>query len=158
MSRIYRVNFESVAVTAAQDLVFIPGATGKMVRILRRWVNATDTTLVTAQSLALRERFLPATVTAGTGGTTGITPSKTDPGDAISSITTAGTNNTGKATTSGTAIILWENGAHIWNGYEGQVDAPYAIGPSEAYVLELLSTVSGTVHLSGGAMLEEIGG
>ena len=158
MPRVYRVTFEGVAVTAAQDLVFVPGATGKMVRILRRWVGATDTTLPTAQMLQLRERFLPATVTAGTGGTTGITPSKTDPGDATCSITTAGTNNTGKATTSGTAVVLNEDSCHINNGYNEYSLNPPPIGPSEGYVFELLSTVSGTVHLSGGVEFEEIGG
>lgn len=158
MPREYQVTFDAVLVSAAQDLVFIPGATGKMIRILHRWVGATDTTLVAAQSLQLRERFLPATVTAGTGGTTGITPGKTDPGDAACSVTTAGTNNTGKATTSGTAIVLWSNGVHIWNGYDDELDVPYPIGPSEAYVFELESTVSGTVHLSGGVAIEETGG
>jgi hypothetical protein len=158
MGRIYRVTFDAVLVAAAQDLVFIPGATGKMVRVLHRWVGATDTTLVSAQSIQLRERFLPATVTAGTGGTTGITPTKTDPGDATCSITAAGTNNTGKATTSGTALILWTNGVHLWNGYDDDLDAPYPIGPGEGYVFELESTVSGTVHLSGGVEIEEIGG
>ncbi len=158
MGRIYRVTFDNVAVTAAQDLIFIPGATGKMYRVLHRWVGVTDTTIVTAQSLQLRERFLPATVTPGTSGTTGITPSKTDPGDAACSISTAGTNNTGKATTSGSAVVLWTSGVHIWNGYDDELDSPYPIGPSEAYVFELESTVSGTVHMSGGVEFEEIGG
>lgn len=158
MGRIYRVTFEQVSVSAAQDLIFIPGATGKMIRILHRWVGSTDTTIAAAQMLSLRERFLPATVSVGSGGTTGITPTKTDPGDATSSVSTAATNNTSKATTSGTPLVLWENGVHIFNGYDGDLDAPYPIGPSEAYVFELLSSVSGTVHLSGGVEIEEIGG
>ena len=158
MGRIYRLTFPSTLVSAPQDLVFLPGATGKMIRILHRWVGATDTTLVTAQSIELRERLLPATVTAGTGGVTGVTPSKTDFGDATCSVTSAGTNNTGKATTSGTALVLWDVGVHLWNGYDDDVDAPYPVGPGEAYVFELLSTVSGTVHLAGGIEFEEIGG
>jgi hypothetical protein len=158
MGRIYRVTFDNVSVAAPQDLVFIPGAAGKMVRILHRWVGSTDTNIATAQMLQLRERFLPTTVTPGSGGTTGITPSKTDPGDAVCSIATAATNNTSKATTSGTAVVLWTDGVHVFNGYDDTLDAPYPIGPSEAYVFELESTVSGTVHLSGGVEFEEIGG
>jgi hypothetical protein len=159
MPRIYRQSFEGVAVSAAQDLVFIPGsAAGKTVRILRRAVGATDTTIPTSQMLQLRERFLPATVTAGSGGTTGATPAKNDPGDATCGITTAGANNTAKATTSGTAVTLWENGAHIFNGFDDPVLNPYPIQNGEAYVFELLSTVSGTVHLSGYVEFEEIGG
>lgn len=159
MPRVYKQTFEAVAVSAAQDLVFIPGpAAGKIVRILRRWVQATDTTLPTAQMLELRERYLPATVTAGTGGTTGATPAKAeDQGDATCSITTAGTNNTSKATTSGTAVTLNEMGVHIFNGYDEICLKPPVINPSTAYVFELLSTVSVTVHLSGGVLFEEIG-
>jgi hypothetical protein len=156
MSRINRINFEQVAVTAAQDLFGVRPAAGKMIRILHRWIGATDTTLVTAQSIAIRERYLPVTVTAGTGGTTP-TIVAIDPGDNVSNAT-VWANATGKATTSGTAVILWENGCHIWTGYDDDLDAPYVIGPLEAYVFELLSTVSGTVHLSGGMTFEEIGG
>jgi hypothetical protein len=158
MGRIYRVTFDNVSVSAAQDLVFIPGATGKMIRILHRWVGSTDGNIPTAQMLQLRERFLPATVSLGSGGTTGITPSKTDPGDSACSVTTAATNNTSKATTNGTAVQLFATGVHIFNGYDDDIDAPYPIGPSEAYVFELESAVSGTVHLSGGVEFEEIGG
>jgi hypothetical protein len=158
MGRVYRVTFPGTLVAAPQDLIFLPGAAGKMIRILHRWVGATDTSLVNAQSLELRERILPATVTAGSGGVTGITPSKTDLGDATCSISTAGTNNTTKATTTGTANILWADGTHIWNGYDDDIDAPYPVGPGEAYVFELISTVSGTVHLAGGVEIEEIGG
>jgi hypothetical protein len=159
MSRIYRVSFEGVAVSAAQDLVCIPGsAAGKTVRILRRAVGATDTTIPTSQMLQLRERFLPATITLGSGGTTGITPSKNDPGDSTCGITTAQTNCTTKTSTSGTPVTLWENGAHIYNGFDDPVLNPYPVQNGEAYVLELLSTVSGSVHLSGYVEFEEFGG
>ena len=160
MARAYTVTFEAVAVTAAQDLVFFPGATGKIYRVIRAWVGCTDTTAPTNQQLSLRARFLPATVTAGTGGTTAITPSKVDPGDATCSATTAGTNNTTKATTTGTAIVLYENGVNIMAG-DNKAWSPERrpiIGPSEAFVWELLSTVTPTVHLSGGVEVEEIGG
>lgn len=156
MPRIYRVTFEEVAVTAAQDLVQISGAAGKMVRILRRWVGATDTTLPTEQMLALRERFLPATVTNGSGGTTP-TITKNDPGDAAASAT-ALVNNTTKATTSATAVVLNEASVDSKLSYDEWYLNPPLIGPGEAYVFELLSTVSGTMHLSGGVEIEESGG
>lgn len=160
--RIYRVTFENVAVTAAQDMVFIPGASNKMYLILRRWVGNTDVTQATAQQIYVRERYLPATVTTGSGGTTGITPSKLSPGDATCSITTAATNNTTKATTSGTAVILNEMGVYLYQGYdEPWLELPVGkqpeIPPSTAYVWELLSTASGTIHLSGGVEIAELG-
>jgi hypothetical protein len=156
MSRLYRVTFEQVLISAAQDLFQINGASGKMLRILHRNIGATDTTLVTAQSLALRERLLPSSVSNGSGGTTP-TIYKTDSGDAAASFT-ALVNNASKATTTGTAAVLFETGCHIYNGYDDEFDVPPVIGPNQAYVFELLSTVSGTAHFSGSVLVEEIGG
>lgn len=156
MPRNYTIMFESVTVTAAQDLVQVKGASGKIFRPIRAWVKATDTTLPTAQMISARCRFLPATVTDGSGGTTP-TPAKTDPGDAAASIT-ALMNNTVKATTNGTAIVLDEGGEHIYSGYDVIFPVRTPIGPSESFVFELLSTVTGTVHLSGGVIVEEMGG
>jgi len=158
LPRAYQVTFDGVAVSAAQDLVGIAGATGKFYQILRHWVGCTDTSVATGQMLQLRSRFLPATVTAGTSGTTGITPSKKDPGDAAASNTTCGTNNTGKATTNGTAVVLYLNGCHLYQGDNWRYDNSPIIGPSELFVFELESTVSGTVHLSGGVEFLEYAG
>ncbi len=160
MGRIYRVTFENVSVTAAQDLVQITGATGKMMRICRAWACSSPTTAPTDQQLRIRCRFLPATVSVGSGGTTGITPSKNDPGDAVCSSATCATNNTTPATTNGTAIVLDVAGVNVKSGYDTQwfgSNRP-AVGPSEAFVFELLSTVSGTVPMSGGCEFEETGG
>lgn len=158
MGRFYRVTFKGVAVSAAQDLVQITGATGKMMRILRHWVGITDTSVATGQMIQLEGRFLPATVTVGSGGTTGVTPSKNDPGDAACSSSTCAINNTTQATTSGTAIVTYENGCHLYQGDNWRYDNPPVVGPSEAFVFSLISTVSGTVHMSGGVEIEEIGG
>lgn len=156
MPRTYSVTFEQVSVAAAQDLVQINGGAGKICRILRQWVSSSDTTAPTNQQLALRSRFLPATVSNGSGGTTP-TPRPLDPGDAAASVT-ALANNTSKATTNGTATILEENGCNVYAGYDYAFPRPPIVGPSEAFVFELLSTVSGTVHLSGGVLVEESGG
>ncbi len=155
MSRIYSVTFENVSVSAAQDLLQIKGASNKMLRILRRWVGATDTTIPTGQMLRLRERVLPATVTDGSGGSTP-TPAKHDQGDAAASFT-ALANNTTPATTNGTASVQYAMGCHIFNGFDDIHDDPPTIAPTSSYVFELLSTVTGAVHLSGGVEVEEIG-
>ncbi len=157
MGRQYYVPFEQVAVAAAQDLLQINGAAGKMLKILRVKWGCTDTTLATSQSVATRCRFLPATVTNGSGGTTPTISGS--PGNSAASFT-ALANNTTKATTSGTPVVTFESGDHLYNGFEkfwGKDESP-VVGPSEAFVFELLSTPSGTVHLSGGADVEEIGG
>lgn len=156
MPRTYSVTFEEVACTAAQDLVQIKGAAGKMLRILRQYVALTDTSPPTNQQFALRSRFLPATVSDGSGGTTP-TPRPFDPGDAAASFT-ALANSTSKATTNGTATILEENGANSFAGYDYMFPRPPVIGPSESFVFELLAATTGTPHLSGGVVVEEMGG
>lgn len=157
MPRAYHVSFVGVTVAAAQDLIQITGATGKMMRILRIMLGCKDTSVATSQMLSLRARFLPATVTVGSGGTTGITPSKADQGDAACSSTTCAVNNTTQATTSGTAVILYANGIHLYQGENFRFDNPPCIGPSQAFVFELLGAPSGTVNLSGLVEFEEIG-
>lgn len=160
MGRIYKVPFGDstggVTVSAAQDLLQIKGATGKMLRILHCNVCAVDTVAPTSQMLQLRGRILPATVSDGSGGSTP-TIYKADPGDAAASFT-ALANNTSKATTSGTPVETFVTGVYIWNVFDLEDEAPYPVGPSESFVFELLSTVAGTVHLSGYVTVEEIGG
>lgn len=156
MPRRYVVTSEAVSVSAPQDLVQLKGASGKIVRILGVKCGATDTTLPTAQMMSTRCRFLPATVSDGSGGSTP-TPQKVDPGDAAASCT-ALANNTSKATTNGTAVIVHESGWHIYAGEDYLFPDPIIVGPSESFVYELLSTVTGTVHLSTKLILEELGG
>jgi hypothetical protein len=158
MGRIYTITTENVAVSAAQDLVQVIGAAGKIGKLRRVSVGATDTTLPTAQMMDLRCRFLPATVTNGSGGTSP-TPQKVDPGDAAASIT-AKANSTTPATTGGTAALLQGWGVHIYAGLDytfPQASQP-TVGPSESVTFELLSTLSGTVHLTTTVEVEEIGG
>ena len=155
MPRVYNVNFEDVAVAAAQDLVLIVGAAGKQLKIRKIWAAFTNTSLPTAQGLKFRGRFLPTTVTNGSGGAAA-TPRPVDPGDAAATFT-ARVNDTTKATTSGTATIQEEGGGHVYNPYERVFGAPPQVGPSQAFVFELLSTPSGTLNLSGGVEVEEAG-
>lgn len=158
MPRNYTAVFENVTVSAAQDLFQIIGAAGKTVRVKRVSVGATNTTLVTAQSLQLRMRFLPVTVTNGSGGSSP-TFRQNDPGDAAPSVT-AKANSTTPATTNGTALTLQEWGVHIFAGldYSFPIGREPVVGPSESVVFELLSTVTGTVAMSGTVDVEESGG
>jgi hypothetical protein len=155
MPRTYRVTFEDVSVSAAQDLVLVVGATGKLVRIIKAWVGEGSTTAPTDQQLKLRCRYLPATVTNGSGGGAGAL-AKLDQGDAAASIT-ARINDTTKATTSGTAVVLDEAGVNVKAGYETYFTQRPTVPASTAFVFELLSTPSGTLKLSGGVEVEEMG-
>lgn len=160
MPREYVVTFEKVSVTAVQDFFQIKGASGKILRIKEVTITDVDQTLPTNQQMALRMRFLPATVTDGSGGSTP-TPQKTDPGDAAASFT-ALANNTSKATTNGTAVTIREDGANLYAGYSyawPPADRP-VIGPSESFVAELLTAPvsAGTWVMSGTVTVEEMGG
>ena len=158
MARIYRAFFEDVSISVAQDMLQLKGASGKMLRLLGVGCYCTNTTLATSQSIKTRTRVLPATVTDGSGGSTP-TVQKTDIGDAAASAT-ALANNTTKATSSGTVVVVDEGGAHLYNGYEKRWTRDNApkIGPSQAAVLELMSKVIGTVNMSGWMEFEEEGG
>jgi hypothetical protein len=155
--RTYDMPFENVAVSAAQDLCAILGPAGKMVRIKRVWVGATDTAIPTAQMLQLRCRTATATFAVGSGGAAGVLKPE-DTGDAAATVT-GRVNDTVKSTTSGAFSIIQELGVHIYQGYDftWPQDSRPTVGPTQGFVFELLSTVSGTVHMSGGVTVEEIG-
>ncbi len=156
MPRRYIVPAEQLSLTAASDIIQISGATGKMLRIIRWWWRPTDNVLATAQVLATRCRYLPATVTVTAGSA--VTPQKIDNGDAAASFT-ATKNNTTKTTTNGTAQTVDEAGGHVYNGYEQQPEKEIWVGPTDAFVFELLSSsIQGTVTINAGVEVEEMGG
>lgn len=149
------MSFENVLVAAVQDLVSLKGSSGKTCRVLRVWVGATDTTLQTAQSLRLNVKYSNATITLGSGGTVP-TPTMVDPGDTAAAYT-AHVNDTTQATTSGAFTKIVSQGVHNYAGWDWPFKTPPVFGLNEGIVFELLSTVSGTCHFSGGAEVEETG-
>jgi hypothetical protein len=155
MPRTYEVSFVNVAVSAAQDLIAIIGGAGKMLRIKRVKWGCSNTTLATGQNLSTQCRIMPATYTTGSAGSAP-TPRPVDPGDTAATFT-ARANDTVKATTSGTPEIVDEDGSHLFAGYNFSFPNPPLVGPTAGFVFELLSTVSGTVNLSGVVEVEEMG-
>lgn len=160
MGRTYNVTFEEITIAAAQDLfeLFFPASTYKALKILRHWLSCSDTTLPAATFLPLRSRILPSAVTNGTGGGTA-TVGKTDPGDSNASFT-AHRNNTTQATTTGTPVIEYEDGFHLFQGHEWMYDRPPIIigGQAQSFVFELLAVpASFSVKMSGGLTVEEMG-
>lgn len=159
VGRRYVLNVPPVTVSVAQDLAQFNGAANHIYRIIKCWIGCTDTSIATGQMLSLRARFLPATVTNGSGGTGSLTPNKVDQADAACSSATNLINSTTKATTSGSAVILLSASTHLYQPFvwdwEAADECPIII-PSTAFVFELLSTVGGTVNLSGGVLVEEI--
>lgn len=157
MSRTYTCVTENVSLTAAQDLAQIKNASGsnKMLRIKRCEFNVTDSSPAASQMLRFRARLLPATVTDGSGGTTP-TPQPLDHGD-VAATFSALMNNTTQATTSGTASVLWADGAFLLSGVDEVFIQPPTVAPAQSFVFELLNAPTGTVHGSTTITVEEIG-
>lgn len=156
MPRDFTISFENVTISAAQDLVSLKGSTGKVNQVLRCWFGMTSTTLQTAQGIRLNTKYGSATVTLGSGGAAG-NARAIDPGDSAWS-GTARTNDTTPATTSGSFVNLVSQGVHNYGGWDfiwGQNGPTF--GLNEGFVMELLSTVSGTCAFSGGILVREYG-
>jgi hypothetical protein len=173
MARVYVVQFDQVAVSAAQDLFCIYSAAvtaGKAARLMRVVVSATDTTIPTTQMLAVQVKLLTGTVTAGSAGSAA-TPQKVDNGDPAATYT-ARVNDTTPASGTTTQIV-YDGGFHAYNGFDESFFAdganpkgaqPTIVGAlaagsagSAAIQVSLKNATTGTIHLSGSAWFEEIG-
>jgi hypothetical protein len=147
-SRVYVSNFENVAISAVQDVESLRAA-GASGAIIHHIVLSAGGGVTTPSEIRLRLKRLPATVTAGSGGSAP-TISAVDSGDTKTATCVVRANDTTQATTSGTAAILltWQ-----WNvlGQFEYLPAPEdreIIQPGEALVLDIpgapaSTTVSG---------------
>src|ERR1700733_1041045 len=100
--RMYSINFTDVSVSAAQDLINITATAGMAFKIHR--IEGGQRSLTAWESKPVKLVRLPATVTAGSGGSA-VTPQKMNNGDAAATVT-ARANDTTPATTSGAATVL----------------------------------------------------
>jgi hypothetical protein len=156
MPRRYAITFKNVAVSAAQDLISVQCGSGKTLRICKIWLYGTDTTLQTAQMLQCLLKYA-TTFAFGSGGTV---PSPAgvplDPGDSAASFTSHINDTTASAST---FKDVYPCGGHNYAGITKDFGmGGIILGPSEGASFQLLSTVSGTCHFSGGMEVEESGG
>lgn len=153
--RLYSVSFAGVAITATQDLfTIIPGAT-KICAI--HSFELAQVTKTSVEILRARLRLVPATVTAGSGGSAP-TPVPFSSGDAAATFT-ARANDTTPATSSGTILDLW---ADQWNLLNGLLwvppitNRPFVIAPGAAAVLSLGTAPAASITASGTIVVEEL--
>jgi hypothetical protein len=155
MAEIFTVVVENVAVTAAQDIIAVYAATTKKLQILAVELAASGQT--TIGNYPIRLRYLPATVTSGSGGSAA-TPKNVNPDGAAPSFT-ARINDTTHAVTGGTAADYVASQFNPINGYYWQPPTPVGDEPkadiSSALVLSLDSVV-GTLNISATLWLREI--
>ena len=157
MPRRYTIAEPSFAAAANMNLIEIKGAANKIVAVRRWWWKPSDNTLAPAQVIQTRCRLLPATVTDATTGTN-TSPSifANDGGDAAATFT-AITKGTVIATTTGTARLYDAAGSHSYNGYDQTIEDPVTVAPSQAFVFEIVGSITATIDIVVGAEVDEIG-
>lgn len=158
MARLYTISFSGISPpgTAPQDFFEVLGVAGKRVALKRFTLDATDSTIPTSQMVQISWGF----ATAGTpalGSGTSPTKQAVDPGDAAASFTALVNSTTLGA---GTRQTVSNRGFHVYNGIdEGSIDPAQpplmSVIGTELMFVELLQAVSGTVHFSGTAWVEE---
>jgi hypothetical protein len=154
MPRVYTVEFENVAVTAAQDLFSLDAATDKPIELVALEL-AQNTELGDAAEEQLRFRVIRGHTTVGSGGSAP-TPQPTSPGDTAAGFT-ARVNDTTIAS-AGTAVNLLSTAYNVRVGYAwGPV--PYGMGfwtsGTSILVVRLLAAPADSVSMSGTATIVE---
>ncbi len=152
--RLYSVSFQNVTISAAQDLFNIKCSASNIIAIQSVEIGQITGTSVANQRI--RFRYVPTTVTNGSGGGAG-TINKLVSGDAASN-STARINDTVQATSSGTILDLWNDSWNIINGYlwvPPIPSRPIIIPPSAAFVLSLDSAPA-TIVTNATIVFEEL--
>ena len=160
MPRLYVIPFTNiVSIGATQDFWELVGSAGKLTRVKRVVLSASDTTIPTSQMIRVQAGVVSATAALGTGTTSGI--QQVDLGDGAYGGTYT-TNTTVLGT--GTRKVMYNNAFHIYNGMDENFDTDgrtlaqhQFTGTGEGWYFEMLSTVSGTVHFDGTLWFEESG-
>jgi hypothetical protein len=155
MPSLYVVSFESISITAVQDLLQIKCPASCVLTVKRLNFFNTNQTAPASSQLGLRARILPATVSDGSGGGTS-TPAALDPGASAVAAFTCLTNNTAKATSGGNPLIVEEAGMNVLQGYDnGALDI--VVAPSQSLVWELLTAPLAALTFSAMALIEQRG-
>ena len=156
MGRVYSVNFENVAVTAAQDFFEINPADDKPVRILG-FALYQSTDLGDAAEEILRLQIIRGHSTSGSGGSTA-TPTPMNPNDAASGDTTVEINNTTIAS-AGTGVVCATHYMNIRTGIEifyPPEMQPQASEANTTIVLRLLAAPADSITMGGTIWYEEV--
>lgn len=154
MSRFYTVQFNNVAITAAQDLFNVAATSGMAFKLHQLEISADSAT--TAAELRVSLQRWTATVTNGSGGSAP-TPAPLLSTDSAATFT-ARTNDTTRSSNTGTKTILFEFG---WNLLNGLIFVPapeyrpsFAI--SQNMIIGLETAPGSSVTCDGYIVVEEL--
>lgn len=155
MSEIFTIVCENVAVSAVQDVLAAYAASTKKLQLLAIELAANGQ--ATVQNYPIRLRYLPATVTAGSGGSS-VTPKNVNP-DGASPSFTARRNDITQAVTGGSATDFVASQFNPINGYYWTPPVQVTDEPkadiSSAFILSL-DAITGTLNISATMWLREI--
>lgn len=152
--RLYAIAFSDVAVSATQDLINITATANEALKI--HYVEFGQKTLTSWEAKGLKLQRVPATVSAGSGGSA-LTPKPFNPGDAAATFT-ARANDTTAMTTSGSMELILARDWEFLNGFFW-MPAPEQrpiIKPSQGFAINLPTAPSGSMTASGTVWVEEL--
>ncbi len=155
MSEVFTIVCENIAVSAVQDILAAYAASTKSLQLLGVEVAANGQT--TVGNYPIRVRYLPATVTAGSGGAA-VTPHNVNPGGAAASFT-ARRNDVTQAVSGGTAVTYIASQLNPINGYYNMPPVQPGDEPKSAIsgaLVVSLDAIAGTLGLSATMWLREI--
>ncbi len=137
MGQIYTAVFESVTVTALQDLFEIIAPADAILEIMR-W-RITQEESETSEQLGFAVKMAAGGYTTGSGGTTP-TPGKTMTGDPASGVTAKANNTTQAVVGAGTLETIDRAGENMLNGRE-EIYLPEErpiVSPTDAFIVGLM--------------------
>lgn len=153
--RVYSVKFSGVNVSAVQDLITVFAGASMAFEV--HSIQLGQTTATAIGNLPISLILLPATVTAGSGGTAP-TPQKVSGTNDAAATVTAHVNDTVRSTTSGTSSTLFADVYNVLNGYQWvfpEDDRPQC-GLSQAIVLSLDGAPGSAQSSSGTLVIGEL--
>jgi len=155
MSRIYTVQFNAVAIVAAQDLFEIVAGTNRPCQVLAVYISQTLDVGDTEEEI-LSILFKTGQTTSGSGGTAP-TPIPSNVNDSASQFT-AEVNNTTIAST-GTIVTHMADGWNVRMPYQLILpdDMQFDITGGERFTCELVSVPNDSLTVSGTIFVKEHG-
>ena len=160
IGRLYSVAFENVSIALQQDFFYIKPAADKICVVegvyLSNVGGAADAGDAQEELYDIVMLRVPATVTVGSGGTAP-TPNPVATNDAAAGFV-ARANDTTKATTSGTLLIMHSDGLNVRIPYTW-FPAPehrHIVANAQAWVCRLNTTPADAVLFNGTCLVREI--
>lgn len=159
MGRMYAIQFNSVAVTAAQDLFEVVTDDDKVVILHEISVTQeSDAGDAESEMIPFSLSRASGTYTSGSGGSTP-TEQPLDAGDAAGSMTCEANNTTRASAGTGTLTKLWERAENVLAGfhYLPTPECRPVISGGAAFIVGLENAPADSLTMNGYMIVEEIG-